>query len=144
MSVRSTNGTEIQMITPTKRNINYDLNDQKRLILLSQNVGNSPASVCREFKIPRSTISGWKNKIDLSLNYQKGQYTMHSGPKCKGEHLEHIVVCSFIDQNENENSECTFVSIVLHILKNDDSFMDGAFKRVKNGFIVSLIEIITA
>jgi hypothetical protein len=59
-------------ITPSKRKFTFDLFDQKRLLLLAQSEGYSPARVCNELNIPKGTFFGWKKRIDLSLDYKKG------------------------------------------------------------------------
>ena len=117
-------------ITPRKRKYNYDLYDQKRLILLSQSDGQSQARVCKEYDIPKGTFSGWKAKIDLSIEYQKGQYTLHSGKKSLGDHLEQLLV-QFIDSTEVKQSECTVDSIALKVIQFDKDFLDGDYSRVK-------------
>jgi hypothetical protein len=79
-------------VKPVQRSYKYDLSKQKELILLSKSDGWNSARVCHEYGIAKSTFSGWKKKIDVSIDYQSGQFTFHSGPKSIGDHLEHLLI----------------------------------------------------
>ena len=122
--------TTEKQITPRKRNFAFDLRDQKRLLLLAESEGYNAARVCREYNIPKGTLAGWKKKIDLSLDYAKGQFTMHTGPKSIGKHLEPIVI-SFVDSRHETLSECTVDSIAFEIIQFDSEFLQGDFSRIK-------------
>jgi hypothetical protein len=104
------------------------LSEKKKLLLLAATT--SQADICQMYNIPKGTLSGWKKQIDLELNYEKGKFTKHSGPKSKGEHLENVVD-SFIEGQEQGQKECTVDLIALEILKFDPEFQNGNFGNVK-------------
>jgi hypothetical protein len=111
-----------------QRNYNFDLSEKKKLLLLAAET--SQASVCKLHNIPKGTFSGWKQQIDLDLDYEKGKFTKHPGRKSKGEHLENVID-SFIEGQEQGQKECTVDLIALEILKFDPEFQDGDFGNVK-------------
>lgn len=111
-----------------QRNYNFDLSEKKKLLILARET--SQASVCKLYKIPKGTLSGWKNQIDLDLDYEKGKFTMHPGRKSIGEHLENVID-SFIEGQEQGQKECSVDLIAFEILKFDPEFQDGIFWKTK-------------
>ena len=130
LRVRSTTGMELQKVQNKKRIYKYNLNEKKRLLLLAQSEGYTSKMVCEEYSIPKGTFWGWKRQIDTSIEYSKNLFTMHSGPKSTGEHLE-TIIDSFIEANEQGQKECTVDSIVLEIIKFDNEFMNADFSAIK-------------
>jgi hypothetical protein len=98
--------------------------------LLSKSDGWNSARVCHENGNTKSTFSGWKKKIDVSIDYQSGQLTFHSGPKSIGDHLEHLID-SLIETQETGQKECSIRSIVFEIIKFDHAFKDGNYSDVR-------------
>ena len=90
----------------------------------------SAAEVCKEYGIQKSTFCGWKNQIDLNLDYQKGQYSKHPGRKPLGQHLDNFID-NFIESKEEGQKEFSVESIVLAIMKFDPTFKDNNFKQVR-------------
>jgi len=111
-----------------QRSHNFDLSEKKKLLILAQE--HSPSYVCNEYSIKKSTFSGWKNQIDLFVDYPKGQFTLHPGPKSVGEHLENVID-SFIEGQEQGQKECTVDSIVFAIIAFDPEFKNSDFKKIR-------------
>jgi hypothetical protein len=109
---------EYQKPKQIKRKHIFDLSEKCQLVKFAGSPGYTSAMVCKEYNI-YNTLFGWKSQIDTMLEYEKGKFTMHQGPKVKGDQI----VTSFIDDAKGKQAECTVREISLLIIKYDNQFM---------------------
>ena len=82
---------DLTPVKPVERRYDYDLYQQKQLIILSRSPQYSKKRVCDEYSISKSTFRNWQKKIDLRVHYEKGVYSLHPGKDSSGKHLEPLL-----------------------------------------------------